>query len=153
MQKGKPTQVFGGICFVLFGCVFLGLGIRQLYLDWEFDGKVGRATSTIERLWISSSGKHGTDYDIRCRYEVGDGQFVESDSMIGRTTYGQIHVGEQIPIKFLLQDPSVSRIDSSIEQQRNWHNDEAVAVFALVFTAIGALIAWFGRPRKPISPS
>jgi len=144
MQNGKPTQVFGGICFVLLGCMFLCLGFSQLVLDREFEGNVGRSSATIEKLWISSGGKGGANYEVRYRYSPGDGQIEEGNSTVARSTYLQMREGAQVPLKFLPADSTQSRIDLPGEDEWHWRNDLIVTVFALVFTAIGAWVAWLG---------
>jgi len=116
-------------------------------MDREFDGNVGHAAATIEQLWTSSSGKKGTDYEVRSRYGVDGGQVVESDSSVSRATYCQLHIGEQVPVKYLPQDRAKSRIDWPLEEKWNWHKDEIVTAFGLFFTAVGALVAYLGWRR------
>ena len=144
MQKRDLSQVLGGVCFVLMGCLFLCLGAHQLWLDREFDGNVGRAKATIARLWTSGGGKGGTTHEASYIYAAQAGGMQEGDSQVGRATYSQMRVGQQVPIKYLLSDPTESRIDWPVEEEFHWHNDGGITALAFVFTFIGALVAWLG---------
>jgi len=149
VQKRNLSQVQGGVCIFLASFFFLSFGARQLWLDREFDGNVGRAKATIARLWTSGGGKGGTTYEASYTYAAQAGVMQEVDSQVGRATYLQMRVGQQVPIKFLLNDPTQSRIDWPVEEEYHWHTDGGITAFAFVVTLIGALVGWLGWRNVP----
>jgi hypothetical protein len=133
---------------VLCSLVFIAMGTSGLYHDFEFNGNVGRTTATIQRLWTSAHGRGGTSYQASYNYDFGSAGVREAESRVGPATYYQVHLGEQVPIKFLFQDTEESRIDWPIEDQWHWQHDETGLGVGLFFASIGLIIAWCGRPRK-----
>ncbi len=134
--------MWGAICIALFGCVFLGLGVHQLEFDRELDENVGRTTATVEKLSASVGGKGGPTYEVLYRYADQSGQVLDEESVVSRATYSNLRVGGKVPVKFLLNNATESRIDSPIEEHWNWHKDEMITGFAGVFTCVGTFLGW-----------
>jgi hypothetical protein len=148
MQKSFASQTFGGLCFIAMGCLFFALGFWQLLLDRKFDVSVGRAQATIERLWTSSGGKGGTSFNVRCQYPIGSDQVQQSEITVSKATYCQVRPGDIVPVKYLLADTSISRVDTPQEERWHWHKDAGITVFAFVFSGVGIFVVWLGRRQQ-----
>jgi hypothetical protein len=144
MTNRVPT-ILGGIFFTLFASLFIWLGGHGLYRDIQFEKSDRRSTATIERLSYGGKRNYIADY-----HYMADGILQVSSSTIGTPTYYKLHVGQQVPIKFLSENPALSRIDWPMEGQWHRQNDETGMGFGTLFAMIGLFVACFGRPRKTI---
>jgi hypothetical protein len=152
-MKSRPVSpVFAGLLIVLVASVFTFLGMRGLFQDYQFDGNVGQSTATIERLDSTSSGKGGTKYEAVVSFVAGKESVFEDSVRVAPGTFYQLHQGDQVPIKYLPGQPAQARIEEKGEDDWHWQHDETGLGVGLFFSTIGLLVAWFGRPSKPISP-
>ena len=153
-MKSRPVSpVLVGLLVVLFASAFTFLGVKGLYLDYRFDGNVGRSTATIERLDSTSSGKGGTTYEAIVSFVTGKESVFEDITRVAPGTFYRLHQGDQVPIKYLPDQPVQARLEEKGEDDWHWQHDETGLGVGIFFTSIGLIVAWCGRPRKPISQS
>src|ERR1700728_4219030 len=150
-MKSRPVSpILVGVIVCLFACIFINLGGYGLYRDIKFEESTSRSTATIDFLWTSPGGKGGTNYHVRYHYTANGIDCRANDVAIGASTYYKLQVGQQVPIKFLAEDLTASRIDWPIEYQWHRRHDETGLVVGLFFVIIGLLVARFGKPSKTI---
>jgi hypothetical protein len=142
MSRDKPPYWSVRIATLAFATIFAGVGAYSLYDDMQFDGAVGRSTATIDRLWTSTTGRHGPSHNVSFHYVAGGVPQSITNGSIYRDTYNRLHAGQQISVKYLLVDPSQSRIDMLTEERGHWDNDTASFSIGLVMLA-GVAVIWY----------
>jgi hypothetical protein len=145
----KLAQIFGSIYTLLLACFFMWQGINGLSTDREFNENVGRTTGTIERFWMTSSGRGwNRDYWVTYNYQPGSDAARQITLRISATAYPQLHEGLGIPVKYLLRDPDETRIDWPNEEQWHWVSDVGYVILGIVLLAGAAFAAWCARPQS-----
>jgi hypothetical protein len=151
-MKSRPVSpVRVGLLVVLCASVFTFLGVWGLYQDYQFDGNVGRSAATIERLDSTSNGKGGTTYEVTVSFVAGKESVFEDAIRVAPGTYFQLHQGDQVPIKYLPDQPIQARLEEKGEDDWHWQHDETGLGIGLFFSMFGPFVAWFAT-RKAISP-
>jgi Protein of unknown function (DUF3592) len=148
MKSTRVPPVLVGLLVVLFASGFIFLGVRGLHQDYQFNENVGRSTAMIERLDSTSSGKGGTKYEAIVSFVAGKESVSEDRIRVAPGTFYRLHQGDQVPIKYLSDQPGQARIEEKGDDDWHWQNDEAGLGVGLLFASFGLIIAWFGRPRE-----
>ena len=129
--------------FVVMGIVFVFIAykaVSALYLDEEFDTHARRTTATVEQAWTTRGSKGSIHYHARYHFLDDQGVRWTDSGPIAPTTYGQLRVGEVVPVKYLNTNPAHSRIAWPVEEQWHWHQDEIMAGVALFMGGVATLI-------------
>jgi hypothetical protein len=148
-ERPRPTlnPIFG---LVIVGCFFAGLmtlALHLLHRDQLLGQSTHRAQATVEHVW-SSSGK-GAHYHVRLHFT--DDQNVlwtVTEDDVSRGTYMSVKTGVIVPVKYLPEDPTQSRIDWPNEIQYHWHTDRILFYIALGVGVIWVLVFWSAIRRR-----
>jgi len=151
-------NVLFGAFWVAIASVFASVGISTLYQDEQFTGDVERISGTVDQLSQSDMQGHGgrwggggggTVHQVSYHYTVGNVVFHAVKVAVKNSTWQPLHVGDQLPVKYLRNQPGVSRIDLAIEDRNYWQSGEIAASVGILFIGIGLYIAL--RPIPPPS--
>jgi hypothetical protein len=126
--------------FAAIGTLFFILGAHTAYRNWQFSGPVLRTNGVVTDKQIHvSHGRHGssTSYTVSYRYFDVDGTGFVSNSSVVSSTYYRLSINEPLPIKYLLKERGVNRVDFPAE-------DAHYFTTAWVFSLVGAGFGGFG---------
>ncbi len=142
MRQRAPLPPSFGL--VVLGCFFAGLmtlAWHLLHRDEQFDESTNRSQGIVEHVW-SSSGK-GAHYHVRLHF-TDDRNRLWTDTLddVSRGTYMSVKTGVIVPVKYLAEDPTQSRIDWPNESQYHWHNDKILFYVALGLGGFWILLLW-----------
>ncbi len=108
----------------LLGCGFFF--VSSLLMAFFFHKKLlsplkelkinGRRASAKIIEKYTSSGKHGTIYNVKYSYHDDKGQDQEGKTSITSEEYEKCEEGDDISIRFLKQNPKFSRADRAIDR-------------------------------------
>ena len=118
--KSVPvSNKLGGSIFMLIALVILGFAGFQIFRIWQFNAKAQHTSGTVDRLYID----YGKMVHLKMHYHyVGDGIPRTTTADVSHDTYGQFRIGDTVPVLFLPDAPSDSRLDLASETQREWDN-------------------------------
>jgi hypothetical protein len=142
----RANPKLAGFLVILFAAALLTMTGRDFYRDWEFEKSPERSTATIDRFWTTFGNKGGIHYHAAYHYTINGASYQASQVQIASSTYSQLNVGQQVPIRYLSQDYTETQIDWDTE--RNWHlrNDGTGVGFGLLLALFAVLIIVFGKP-------
>jgi len=132
---------------VAIASVFASVGISTLYQNEQFTGDVERTSGTVDQLSQSYMRRAGTVHQVSYHYTVGNVVFHAVKIAVMNSTWQPLHVGDQMPVKYLRYQPAISRIDLAIEDHMHWKEGEIAAPVGILFIGIGLYIA-----LRPITP-
>jgi hypothetical protein len=150
MKARTVSPALVGALVVLFSMAFICLGGLGLYHDYQFQGRTGKSTATIESLSRSStSGRGGgSTYMAVYSYSTPAGLGQTADVAISPSSYYRLHRGEQVAVKYLLDAPGESRLDDEIDEEWQWHNHETGLGVGLFFASMGLFLIYLGWRKK-----
>ena len=112
-QKFLP----GVVIFGLLAAVALWFGLKWTWENHLFADHARRTEGkVIQKYMTESHGKSGTTYTPRISYTYRAGNVIGNcDVVVPRDIWDQVHDGGSIPIKYLPEDLSDSRIDDTAD--------------------------------------
>jgi hypothetical protein len=140
-ERSTLNPIFGIICIWVFSAGFMYISLHGLYRDKQLDESTHRSQGTVEHDWSSLGRKGGTHYHVR--YHFADDQnrlWTVTDDDVSPGTFRSVSTGTILPVKYLADDPSQSRIDWPNETQYHWHNDKVLFYIALGLAVICVLV-------------
>lgn len=128
-NKRRPT----GIISIIFS-ICLAVGIADgISMNRQFSGAVGHATAILDHIDAPAFGL--SNASIEYHYLV-QGRAYSRHAHIGRATEVDLRSKSTVPVKYLLNHPSISRIDLPTEERRRGNIYPSV-VMAVFFFAVG----------------
>ncbi len=100
---------------MLFGIGAICWGIYSLHLDDRFEANATHVSGTVEKL--ETYYRRGTSYSVTYHYPIENAQSESGSSSVQKSTWSQLQIGGEIPIKYLSNDPRLSRVDTPEEDQ------------------------------------
>ena len=141
----RRNPKLAGFFVILFAGLFLTLAGRDLYHDWKFDRTPLRSTAIIERTWVTYGNKGATHYHAAYHYVIDGVGYHATEVPIVSWTYNQLRTGEQVPIRYLPEDFTQTRIDWDGERNSHDWNDEKGIGIGLFLAVVGVLILVFAK--------
>jgi hypothetical protein len=138
LTKGPPTML-GGIGLLLFSALFIYFGCKGLLYDSQFDGTPQHVTGTIESVWWSGTGRTTGGFHAQFNYVTADGVEEHATASVMPDTFLRLHVGDEVPVIYFLQNPSLAWIDLPTEGKRLWWFEDVWFLLGAVVLIILAL--------------
>jgi len=126
--------------FAAMGTLFFGVGVHEVYRNFEFGGDVVRVTGTVTGRHISiSHGRHGssTTYHLDYSFKDAAGAPCSDSASVASQTYYDLSVQDPMPIKYLPGWPTINRVDFPVEDRNH-------EIGAWMFVALGGAFGGFG---------
>jgi len=140
---------------LLAGFALLGVGTQKLYRNWQFSGEVERISGRVDQIYeTESGGRHSTtSYMIAYHYGNRGDVVYTTLAEVGRFVSSHLHVGQDVPIKYLPYAETLSRIDLPVEDQYQAKKAWNAILCGIVWIGIGLLLLWLSqRPPPPTVP-
>jgi hypothetical protein len=141
----RRNSKLGGLLAILFAGFFLTITSGRLYRDWQFDQSPLRSTATIERTWTTTGRKGGTQYHAAYRYVINGVSYDATDESVMSSTYLRLEDTQQVPVRYLPQDFTQSRIDWDAERNGQDRHDEVGVGFCFLLAVFGLLSVVYGK--------
>jgi len=142
-MRASP-KLAGGLVIV-FAAFFFFLPGSDLYRDWQLDRSPLRTTATIEHTWMTYGSKGSTHYHAAYHYTINGVTYHATHASVMSSTYDRLQDGEVVPIRYLPDDFTKTRIDWDGERDARERNEETGLAIGFAIAVIGVLIAVFAK--------
>ena len=146
MYSRENHPVIARIAVGVFFLILMSMALQGLYQDEQFE-KAPSSQGTVERSWTTYGRKGSTRYHVSYDFPDNHGHIWAVHNDTSQGTYGSVHMGTLVPVKYLAADPNQSRIDLPNETQYHWHNDKFLFGIALVPGVFFVLMSFAARKK------
>ena len=140
MNATRLKALCGPLSVLLFGLIFLGVGVGLLWNEDRYarDGVEVEANVTLKRVAqrsnsSSSGSRTSTTYEVSYAFQGPDGDTVHGEGQISFATWEALSPGSPLPVVYLRSDPSASR-----------PVEEAGSAFPWIFAGVGGVLTLAG---------
>jgi len=144
MYSQGNHPVIARIAVGVFFLILMSMALQGLYQDEQFEN-APRSQGTVERSWTTYGRKGSTRYHVSYDFADVHGRIWAVHNDTSQGTYGSVHMGTIVPVRYLATDPNQSRIDWPNEMQYHWHQDKVLFCIALVLGVFFALMSFAAR--------
>jgi Protein of unknown function (DUF3592) len=123
-----------GIAIMALAAFGFVMAAKLVYLNWQFDGPTIKVTGTVVALYPS---KGRSNPNVAYSYPIGN---VEQHTVtpVNEEVFDGLHVGNPLPVKYLPDNPTVTRIDLPAEDEQRQETGYVLTAMSILFVCVGA---------------
>jgi hypothetical protein len=154
LGDSRITFAIVAIVFVVTGGIFwIGTSFASQFQQLEEKGVETKAV-IVDRNSVTHRGRRGStsrSYSVTYRYSTGEISYT-AEQQVSPGTYTRLHVGDDVVIRYLPDDPSVSALSGEYRDDRELGNNQIISVMAFVIgSVIIASLLWIDYRNRRLS--